>query len=442
MPSAPPPRPGGPLAPAAVALAFWVTMAGTTVPTPLYPLYQHAFGFTTFTVTVVFAVYALGVVVGLLTLGRLSDRIGRRPVVLAALLLASAAATLFELADSLPWLLAARVLSGFGAALVTGAATAALLDLAPPERRLRAQTVALAANMGGLAGGTLFAGALAEWADAPLRLPWTVTLVLTGAALLGLLAVPETVPAEIRRAGRSGPRTGSTFRFRLPHVPPAVRPAFLRAALAGGAGFAVTGVLTAVSGLFLATVLGLHNHALTGLVVALAFLSTAVGQLLVRVLPPARALPLACAGLVLAAALVAGALLSGTLPPLLLGACVNGLATGTAIGTGLGTVNGGVEPHRRGEAVSAFFAVLFTMLSVPVIGVGVLVRATGLRTAGVTFSAVVAVLALAVAAGLVRRPTRGAPPEPAAPVAAAPAAAPVPTTAEPVAAPAAPAGKA
>ncbi|MFE7192357.1 MFS transporter [Kitasatospora sp. NPDC057541] len=401
MHSAPPRRPGGRLAPAAVALAFWVTMAGTTVPTPLYPLYQQGFGFSTFTVTVVFAVYALGVVAGLLALGRLSDQIGRRPVLLAALLLAAAAAGLFEAADSLPWLLAARVLSGFGAALVTGAATAALLDLAPPERRLRAQTLALAANMGGLAGGTLLAGGLAEWAGSPLRLPWTVTLVLTGAALLGLLAVPETVPAELRAASR--------FRLRLQplRVPPAIRADFLRAALAGGAGFAVTGVLTAVSGLFLATVLHLHHHALTGLVVALAFLSTAVGQLLVRILPPARALPLACAGLVLAAGLVAGALLGGTLAPLLLGACVNGLATGTAIGTGLGTINGGVAPQQRGETVSAFFAVLFTMLSLPVIGVGVLVRVTDLRTGGVAFSAVVALLALVIAAGLVRRP-RGA----------------------------------
>ncbi|MFE6865082.1 MFS transporter [Kitasatospora sp. NPDC057692] len=398
MPSAPPRLPGSRFAPAAVALAFWVTMAGTTVPTPLYPLYQHAFGFSTFTVTVIFAVYALGVVAGLLVLGRLSDQIGRRPVMVTALLLAAAAAGLFEAADSLPWLLAARVLSGFGAALVTGSATAALLDLAPPEHRLRAQTVALGANMGGLAGGTLFAGILAEWAGSPLRLPWTVTLVLTGLALLGLLAVPETVPAEVRSASR--------FRLRLQplHVPPAIRPAFLRAALAGGAGFAVTGVLTAVSGLFLATVLDLRHHALTGLVVALAFLSIAVGQLLVRVLPPPRALPLACAGLVLAAALVAGALLSATLPPLLLGACVNGLATGTAIGTGLGTINGGVAPQQRGETVSAFFAVLFTMLSLPVIGVGVLVRETGLRTGGVVFSGVVALLALVIAAGLVRRP--------------------------------------
>ncbi|MFJ9605110.1 MFS transporter [Kitasatospora sp. NPDC101176] len=397
--SAGPATPGRRLARAALAFAFWTTMAGTTVPTPLYPLYQHALGFTPLTVTVIFAVYAAGVVAGLVALGRLSDEIGRRPVLALGLLLAASAAGLFEAADSLPWLLAARVLSGLAAALVTGAATAALLDLAPPERRLRAQTVALAANMGGLAGGTLLAGLLAEWAGSPLRLPWTVMLVLTGVALTGLLAVPETVTAPV----------GFRPRLQPLRVPAAVRPAFRRAAVAGGSGFAVLGVLTAVSGLFLATVLGLHDHALAGLVVCLAFAATAVGQLLARSLPKARALPAACAGLVLAAALVATALLTSSLTPLLLGAGVNGLATGTAVATGLGTVNGGVPPERRGEAVSAFFAVLYTMLSVPVVGVGLLIRATDLRTAGVVFSAVVALLALAVAAGLLRSGGTAAP---------------------------------
>ncbi|AUY54087.1 MFS transporter [Streptomyces sp. CB01881] len=386
-------------------------MAGTTVPTPLYPLYQQAFGFSPFMVTVIFAVYAGGVVAGLLTLGRLSDAVGRRPVIAAALLLAAAAADLFEVADSLAWLLTARVVSGLAAALITGAATAALLDLAPPERRLRAQTLALAANMGGLAGGTLLSGALAEWAGSPLRLPWTVMLALTALALAGLLAVPAMAPAAAPEAAPTGsgdrPR-GSAARFRPRfqplRIPAGIRPAFLRAALAGGSGFAVLGVLTAVSGLFLANVLGLRHHALTGLVVCLAFAATAVGQLLARVLPKPRALPAACAGLVLAAALIATALLTESLPPLLLGACVNGLATGTAVGTGLGAINGGVAPQQRGEAVSTFFAVLYGMLSVPVVGVGVLIQVTGLRTAGVTFSALVAVLAVAVAAGLVRRP--------------------------------------
>ncbi|GAA2818816.1 MFS transporter [Kitasatospora sp. CM 4170] len=398
-PAAPSPR-TDPLARAAIALAFWVTMAGTTVPTPLYPLYQHTFGFSPFTVTVIFAVYALGVVAGLLTLGRLSDEIGRRPVLAGALLLAAGAAGLFEAADSLPWLLAARVLSGLAAALVTGAATAALLDLAPPERRLRAQTVALAANMGGLAGGTLLSGLLTTWVDtdAPLRLPWTVTLALTAVALIALPAVPETV----------GSPAGFRLRFQRLRVPADIRPAFLRAALTGGSGFAVLGVLTSVSGLFLATVLDMHSPALTGLVVCLAFATTAVGQLLARVLPAPRALPTACAGLVLASALIATALLTSTLAPLLIGACVNGLATGTAVGTGLGAVNTGVAPQRRGEAISTFFAVLYTMLSVPVVGVGILIQATDLRTAGVTFSALVAALALVVAAGLLRHRARAA----------------------------------
>ncbi|MER7754548.1 MFS transporter [Kitasatospora sp. NPDC097643] len=428
MPSSTPATPITPAAPAtagggvgraAVALTFWVTMAGTTVPTPLYPLYQHALGFTPLTVTVIFAVYAAGVVTGLLTLGRLSDEIGRRPVLALGLLLAAGAAGLFEAADSLPWLLAARVLSGLAAALMTGAATAALLDLAPPARRVRAQTLALAANMGGLAGGTLLAGVLAEWAGSPLRLPWTVMLVLTGVALVALLAVPETVARP----------TGFHPRLQPLRVPAPVRPAFLRAAVAGGSGFAVLGVLTAVSGLFLATVLGLHNHALAGLVVCLAFAATAVGQLLARALPPARALPAACAGLVLAAALVATALITSSLAPLLLGACLNGLATGTAVATGLGTVNGGVPPERRGEAVSAFFAILYTMLSVPVVGVGLLIRATDLRTAGVVFSAVVAALALAVAAGLARRTPAAQPGgQPGATPAAAPTAAPEATS--------------
>lgn len=390
-------------------------MAGTTAPTPLYPLYQQAFGFSPFTVTVIFAVYALGVVAGLLTLGRLSDAFGRRPVIAAALVLAAAAAGLFEAADSLAWLLAARVLSGLAAALITGAATAALLDHAPPERRPRAQTLALAANMGGLAGGTLLSGVLAEWAGSPLRLPWAVMLGLTAAALLALPAAPKTVTRRVREPG------AFRLRFQPLRVPAGIRPAFLHAALAGGSGFAVLGVLTSVSGLFLGSVLGLHHHALTGLVVCLAFTTTALGQLLARLRPTPRALPIACTGLVLAAALIATALLTATLPPLLLGACVNGLATGAAVGTGLGTVNAGAAPERRGEAVSTFFAVLYTMLSVPVVGVGVLIRATDLRTAGVTFSALVAALAVVVAVGVTRRTRPAVTPVAPAPAAPAPA---------------------
>ncbi|MFE3108108.1 MFS transporter [Kitasatospora indigofera] len=376
----------------ALAYAFWATMTGTTVPTPLYPLYQREFGFSPLMVTVIFAVYALGVVAGLLVLGRLSDEIGRRPVVAVALLLAAGAAGLFLAADGLAWILAARVLSGLSAALITGSATAALLDLAPPDGRARAQSVAIAANMGGLAAGTLISGVLAQWAGSPLRLPWTVTLILLAAALPALVLVPESVRERTRPALRLQPL----------RVPAGIRGAFLRAALTAGSGFAVLGVLTAVTGLFLGGLLHLTNHALTGLVVFLAFTCTALGQFATRVLPPRRALPVACAGLVLAAALIATALLAESAAPLVAGAAVNGLATGVAVGNGLGVINGGTPPQRRGEAVSTFFAILYSMLSVPVIGVGVLIQLAGLRTAGVVFSGLVALLAAGVAVGLPR----------------------------------------
>ncbi|MFH0516126.1 MFS transporter [Streptomyces sp. M41] len=385
----------GGLAVLGVAFAFWITMAGTTVPTPLYPLYGEEFGFTPFTVTVVFAVYALGVVVGLLVFGRLSDQVGRRPVLIAATLLSVGAAAVFLLAQSVAAMLVARVVSGFSAALVTGAATAALAERLGPDSRAKPATVALFANMGGLAGGTLLAGILADVAPSPLRTPWVVVLALAALGTLGVMVTGES----------SAHRSGFTLRVQPLHVPGEIRSDFLRSAMAAGSGFAVLGVLTAVTGLFLGTVRHETSHALTGFVVFTAFACTAFGQLLVRVLKPAAALPASCVGLIVAAGLIATSMATGGLIPLLVGAALDGLATALAVGHGVGTITTRSAPLHRGASVSTFFAVLYSMLAVPAIGVGVLIRETGLRPAGEIFSALVAALCLGVLLSLVR--TRG-----------------------------------
>lgn len=387
-----PRRPRRRLAAVAVAFAFWITMAGTTAPTPLYPVYGGEFGFSPITVTVIFAVYALGVVVGLLAFGRLSDQIGRRPVLVAATLLSACAALVFLVADDVAVLLVARVISGFSAALVTGSATASLTELIPQGRRVRPATVALFANMGGLACGTLLAGILADAAPSPLRTPWIVMLVLAAIGLVGVASFPET----------AAHRSGFTFRFQPLHVPSEIRPDFLRSAMAAGAGFAVLGVLTAVTGLFLGTVLHERSHSLTGLVVFTAFACTALGQLLVRRITPGASLSAACLGLILAAGMIALAMALASLVPLLVGAAVNGLATGIALGHGIGSITTQGDPQHRGASVSTFFAILYSMLAVPAIGVGVLIRATSLRPAGEIFSALVALLALTVLLSLAR----------------------------------------
>ncbi|MEU4465394.1 MFS transporter [Streptomyces sp. NPDC024017] len=383
---------GGGLAVFSVAFAFWITMAGTTAPTPLYPLYGEEFGFTPFTVTVVFAVYALGVVLGLLVFGRLSDQVGRRPVLVAATLLSVVAAVVFLLAQSVAAMLVARVVSGFSAALVTGAATASLTERLGQHSRIKPATLALFANMGGLACGTLIAGILADLAPSPLRTPWVVMLILAAIGTLGVLVNGES----------SAHRSGFSLQVQPLHVPAEIRSDFLRSAMAAGAGFAVLGVLTAVTGLFLGTVLHESSHALTGLVVFIAFACTALGQLLVRTLKPATALPASCLGLIVAAGLIAAAMATSTIAPLLVGAAVNGLATGIAVGHGIGGITTRSAPQHRGASVSTFFAILYSMLAVPAIGVGVLIRETSLRPAGETFSAVVAALSLGVLLSLVR----------------------------------------
>ena len=169
-----------------VAFAFWITLVGTTVPTPLYPLYEMEFGFSSLTVTVVYALYALGVVVGLLVFGRLSDQIGRRPVILAALLLSVAADAVFLFAVDLAMIIVGRILAGLSAALIIGAATAALAELIDRRHPKRAATVSIFANLGGLATGTLLAGIVSDVAPDPLRLPWVIVLILAVLAIIAL----------------------------------------------------------------------------------------------------------------------------------------------------------------------------------------------------------------------------------------------------------------
>jgi MFS family permease len=111
--------------------AFFVAMAGTTLPTPLYPLFEQRYAFGSLLVTVIFAIYAFGVIGGLILFGNLSDRLGRKPLLLLGLGLSAASALLFLLAGSLAPIYAARIVSGLSAGIFTGTATAYLIDLGP-----------------------------------------------------------------------------------------------------------------------------------------------------------------------------------------------------------------------------------------------------------------------------------------------------------------------
>lgn len=370
---------------AAAAFAFTVTMVGTTLPTPLYGIYQRTIGFDALMVTVVFAVYAFGVMIALLLFGDFSDRFGRRALLLPGLALSALSAVAFISQEGLTLLFAGRLLSGLSAGIVTGTATAAIVELAPPHRHGRAVLIATAANMLGLGCGPLLSGFLAQYAPEPLITVFVVDLALVVVATVGVLLIPETAPRAGRTAG---------FRPRVPRVPAQVRPVFVPAAVAGFAGFATLGLFTSVAPSMASQVLGLHNLAVSGALVFSVFAGSAAGQALSRPFPAPLVLTGGCAVLLAGVGAVAASLLTESTGLLAVGAVVAGIGQGMSFRAGFAVVGASSPPERRAEINSALFLALYVGISLPVIGIGVLEQALGLRTAGLVFSGFVAALCL------------------------------------------------
>jgi MFS family permease len=375
-----------------IGAAFAITMLGTTLPTPLYPLYEKAFGFGELVTTVVFAAYAVGVTAALLVFGHWSDQLGRRPMLQAGLALSGLSAFVFLLAGGLGWLFVGRVVSGLSAGIFTGTATATIVDLAPESGKKRASLIAAAVNMGGLGAGPLLAGILAQYAPLPLTLCFIVDLVLVVAAVGAVQLVAEPV------------RRARTLRLRPQKidVPMEIRGVFTRAAIAGFAGFAVLGLFTAVSPAFLATVLHHTNHALTGAVVISVFIASTIGQSLSSLIGEQRALIVGCLGLIAGMVLVAASLPLHSLAVLIVGGIIAGLGQGLSFRAGLGAVTSAAPSDKRGEITSSYFVMLYIGISIPVIGEGAAATALGLVTAGMVFAALVAILAAVALVLLVR----------------------------------------
>ncbi|MFF2266916.1 MFS transporter [Cellulosimicrobium cellulans] len=384
-----------------VALAFATAMSFSTVPTPLYPLYQVRDGLPTVAVTVVFAAYAVGVAASLYLVGHLSDRFGRRRVLLLGLAAELVAALLFLALDGLGGLVVARLVSGAGIGAVTATATAHLAELravARPDGSRDASAVAGLANIGGLALGPLVGGLLAQAAPAPLTTPYVAFAVLLAVAVLAAALVPETVAPPV------GPYA---YRPQRVAVPRSGRGTFVAAAVAAFAGFAVFGLFTSLTPSVLATVLHEESRLVAGLVSAAVFASAALAQIASGRLAARRQVALAVAltltGLVVLAASVGFA----SLPGFVASAVVAGAGVGILFRGALATAGSLAEPHRRGEVLAGIFLVAYVGLAVPVLLLGLSLTVEPLRLMVVVFAAATAVLVALAAPGLARRSARG-----------------------------------
>ena len=368
-----------------VAVALAVMFVGAIMPTPLYPLYQHAFAFSGITLTLIYAVYVLGNLVALLFFGRLADQVGRRSAMLPAIGIGIASTLVFAAAAGTAWLFAARALSGFSTGLGAGAATAWIAELYTGRRNGTAARIAASANFFGCATGPLFGGLLAQFAPWPLRLPYFIYLVLLCAVAIPVLFVPETV-TNAKRFGEASlrPRLG---------VPRPIRLQFVSPAVSGFATFSLIGFYAALIPSVLRDSLHQSAPTIAGIVVCEVFGIAAITILSTAWLGSRAAMLSALALLLPAVWLLVGAEVVHSLPLLLFAAALCGVAGGLGYRGSLEVINRIAPADQRSEVVSSYLIALFAGNSLPVIGIGFLSAAASAVVAHVTFAAVITALA-------------------------------------------------
>ena len=351
-----------------VGYTFAVTMAFSALPAPLYVLYQARDHFSTFMITVIFAAYAVGVVGSLFLAGHLSDWVGRRRMILLAVLINMLSGLLFLLWPATAGLIIGRVISGISIGMLTATATAYLSELhaaaRPGTGTKRSEIVATAANLGGLGIGPLLAGLLAQYAGHALVLPYLVAEALMLAGALALAAAPET--ATVLR-GQMRP----AYRPQRVSVPQAHRQRFLAAAAGGGAVFALFGLFTAVAPSLLVDVLHDNSHALAGVVVFAVFGASAVAQVLLNRASRRTQVGLGLATLLVGVALVTTSVWLAALWLLLLGGIVAGAGAGATFRGLVATVISITPPASRSEGLAGLFLGSYVGVAIPVVGLGI-----------------------------------------------------------------------
>jgi hypothetical protein len=332
-------------------------LAASAAPTPLYAIYQRMWGFTPITITIVFGVYAVAVLVALLTLGRLSDSIGRRPVLLAALGVQILSMVVYATAGGVGELMGARIIQGLATGAALGAIGAGMLDV---DRERGALANALSPGLG-TGSGALVSALFVQFLPAPTHLIYVALIGVFAAQAIGVVLLRETVtPVPVTRA---------VF---VPEVrlPRAVRGAVLAAAPVLFAVWALAGLYAALGPSIVAALTGSQGVVL-GSASVTALTVTAVSSVyLLRNVPARTVLVWGIAGLVAGVAITLVALGAGSVALFFVGTAVSGVGFGAGFQGGIRTVVPLAEPHERAGVLSLLFVVSYLGMGVPAVAAG------------------------------------------------------------------------
>ncbi|MFE5812395.1 MFS transporter [Streptomyces sp. NPDC056479] len=375
---------------ASVVVSF---LAASSAPTPLYAAYQAEWGFGPLTTTLVFAVYAIAVLTGLLILGKLSDHVGRRPVLITAIAAQAVAMLMFTTAGGVGELLLARMVQGLSTGAALGAVGAAMMDI----NRSRG-TVANAFAPGlGTASGALISGFVVQYLPSPTHTIYLGLLVVLVAQAIAITLIDETVTREPGALASLVPEV---------RLPPTVRSAVLAAAPVVFAVWALAGFYGSLGPALVRTLVGSSSAVYGGLGLFVLAIVAAASVLALRNTRATTVMYTGIAALISGVALTLLAVATGAPALFFIGTAVAGLGFGSGFQGGIRTVMPLTKAHEGSGVLSLLFVISYLGMGVPSVVAGwLVVHGGGLVPTAEGYGAVVIALALVALAALLLRGT-------------------------------------
>jgi predicted MFS family arabinose efflux permease len=373
------------LALAGTTLAFTSLYLGAGFLTPLLVVYRERWGFPPVILTVAFAVYAVGFLAAALTLGALSDHIGRRPVIVGALLVQVVATLMFLFAPDVGWVIAGRIVQGVASGAATGAFTAALVEFSPRGRAALGATLGSVGLTGGLALGSLVAGVAIQFVPAADTLLFVVLLLLTGLGIGVALLSPETVP-----------RSPGAIRSLIPRVsiPRPARQEFVAAAPVVAAVWMLAGLSGGLAPSMVRSVFHLDSGVLNGVAGFIAPAVSVITGFAIAGLASRRAMSIGIITAIVGSAGIIGGVLAQSLLLMFLGQAVAGVAFGASFTAALRLILPQAAPAERAGVVAGIYVVSYTAFGLPIIVEGGVAGAVGQVPAVVGYALLTIALAV------------------------------------------------
>ena len=376
-----------------LAITLLTFLAASSAPTPLYHLYQEGLHFSAGMLTLIFGVYAISLLAALLTVGSLSDHLGRKPVIFAALVLDMLAMLLFINEGSVAWLIAARTLQGFATGMATAVLGAALLD----TDRQQGPLVNSVAPLLGMACGAMGSSLLVEFAPLPTQMIYWTLFALMFLQAIYVWRLPETVSRI--------PGALASLRPTL-HVPPQARRALWLSLPVDVAVWAMGGFYLSLAPSLVRAATGSTSNLIGGGLVAVLTLSGALMIFSLRNRPADKVLRLGAGLLAVGVALILTAVHSASLPLFFIATLIAGSGFGAGFLGALRSVVPLALPHERAGLMSAFYVLSYLAFCLPSLLAGNLIRSFGLIATTDGYGVVLILLSLSALAGLLMQGSR------------------------------------